>query len=263
MVQRDVEAHLLGCSLDPGVSNNGRRLEIFVHTSVEVQVCQSSIVDLQVDGPPWTTGVQDRTPVPPELVLSLANTEPRVVTVPTSPLVVRVLLHLLPAPQIRTLKGNDQLVLAGLDRAGHIHSLRGEHVVRHQHCLPIEHHGSKGIQSIKRQHGLASLVDLATGESRAVDPGLLPDPLHVELILAHVGVWDELVVQEIQMDVGGELGHGEELGRGIVGLLEVPVLVDGDDLAWCHLAVRPPKYGLLLRLLLLVVVVVALLVMRC
>jgi len=40
------------------------------------------------------------------------------------------------------------------------------------------------------------------------------------------------VVEEVEVDVGGELADGEVGGRGLVGLLEFPVGVEGDGDVW-------------------------------
>jgi hypothetical protein len=162
------------------------------------------------------------------VVLRLPDSKSGDVAVPAPPLVVRVLLNELPSLQIGTVKRNDQLILAVLFQSVcHLHSLGDEHVVRFENCLAVENNSSERVEAIKGQDRLCAIVHLRAGKRCLVDPDTLADPLDVKLILADEGVGDEFVVEQIQVDVGGELGDGEVRVVLFVGLFELPILVNG------------------------------------
>lgn len=164
------------------------------------------------------------------MILSFADRQPRVVAVPAAPFVVGILLHELPSAEVGAVKGDFKLILTTvlLQHGCNVDALGGEHVVRLENGLAVQHDGGKGIQTVKGQHGFGTLRDgVRGGEGGAVQPLGLADPLDVELVLADEGVGDDAVVDEVEVDVCRELADGEQFGVLLVGLLEVPVLVDG------------------------------------
>lgn len=165
------------------------------------------------------------------VILCFPHRQPRVVAVPAPPSVLGVLIHKLPPAKVRRVKLNDELViLAAVHQVlRDIDPLRDEHVVRLQDGLAVQLDRGKGVEPVKRQHRLGPVELLGRGKGGPVDPDRLTDPLHLELILARERIGDELVVQEVEVDVGRELRDGEVCVVGLVRLLEVPVLVDGDD----------------------------------
>lgn len=150
-----------------------------------------------------------------------------------------MLFHLLPAPQVGAVKGDDQFVVSLSQCGRHVDPFWSEHVVRLQDGGAIEHDGGEGIQAVKGQDcfAWARLVDshVGQGEGGAVHPAFLANPLHLQLILANIGVGDEAMVHEVQVHVGRELGYGQKVDMLAVGLLELPILVNGYHLSWCHL----------------------------
>lgn len=52
--------------------------------------------------------------------------------------------------------------------------------------------------------------------------------LYIEFVFVNEGVGDDFVVDEVEVDVGWELGNGEEFGVFFVELFEFLVFVDGD-----------------------------------
>lgn len=151
---------------------------------------------------------------------------------------LRVLLNKLTSPQIRTIKRDLKLVRSAitLELPRDIHSFGDKHIVRLEDNVTVKPDGSKGIQPLKGQHGLGPLRDMRGGKDGAVGPRALADPLHVELILADERVGNDLVVDKVEVDVGGELGDGEVGGLRVVHLLEVPALVERRHGATGHLA---------------------------
>ena len=172
------------------------------------------------------------------MILRLSHGQSRVIAVPAPPLVIRVLLNQLPPPQVRTIKVNDKLVIL-LQKRGNINTLRNEHVIRLQDSGAVELDSRKCVQAVKGQDSLlASILNRNAGslefEGGLVSPLGLADPLDVELVLADERVGDQTMVEEVEVDIGRELGDGEELAVFLVGLSELPVLVDGDHRAGRH-----------------------------
>jgi hypothetical protein len=58
--------------------------------------------------------------------------------------------------------------------------------------------------------------------------------LHIQFILADKGIGNELVMQEIEMDVGRKLRDWPEVWLLDVCSAKLPVCIDGDDLARRH-----------------------------
>lgn len=174
------------------------------------------------------------------VVLRFPHRQPRDVAVPAAPLVLWVLLHELASPEIGAIEGNLELVrlAVGLQLPRDIDPLGDEHVVRLKNDVAIEAHGGEGVETLKGQDGLRRGRAMGGAEGSAVGPGALADPLDVELVLADEGVGDDLVVDEVEVNVGGELGDGEVGGLRVVDLLELPALVKRRHRATRHLELR-------------------------
>ena len=141
------------------------------------------------------------------MVLRLTNGQPRVVSVPAAPFVVRVFLNQLPASEIGTVEGDDKFVLGFLPQdRGHVHPLGDEHVFCLEDSFAIEDDRGEGIEAVKGQDGFGSIGNSWGGKLGFIDPYFLADPLNVELVLADVRVWDDLVMEEVEVNVGRELG---------------------------------------------------------
>ncbi|KAK1856728.1 hypothetical protein CCHR01_00698 [Colletotrichum chrysophilum] len=240
VVEGDVEADLGRLALCRGVGDHFGGLEGRVDGCLEIEVGEAGGVYFEIDGPPGAACQERRAPVPALVILSFANRQPRVVAVPAAPFVVGILLHQLPSAEVGAVKGDFKLILTTvlLQHGRDVDALRGEHVVRLEDGLAVQHDGGKGIQTVKGQHSLGTLRDgVRGGEGGPVQPLGLADPLDVELVLADEGVGDDAVVDEVEVDVCGELADGEQFGVLLVGLLEVPVLVDGRHApGGCHCA---------------------------
>ena len=111
-----------------------------------------------------------------------------------------------------------------------------KHVVRRMNVAAVEGHFGNGIEALERKHRLVTFALLGGLEGRLVHPGGLANPLYLELILANVGIWDQTMVHQVEMDHGRELGDGAVAGLILAILPELPVLVDGDDRPRAHLA---------------------------
>lgn len=148
---------------------------------------------------------------------------------------LRIFIDSLPALQVGAVKGNDQFVIATLGEvAGDINTLRDKHAIGFEYHLAVQSDDGKRIEAFKSQYSFGTRTDFWTGKSCLVSPLRLADPLNVVFVLADEGIRNQVVVHEIQVNIGRELGHGAVLIAGLVRLLELPVLVNWDDGAGTH-----------------------------
>lgn len=142
-------------------------------------------------------------------------------------MVLRVLfLHLLPLKE-RALEHNPEHILTSLQQRRDIRAVLDEHVVGAEDLGPIEDDGGIRVEALEHKHLLLAGRGARGGEHIAVGPVCLADPLARELVLVEERVRDHVVVQQVEVHIGGELGDGEELAR--VDTLELPIGAEGGD----------------------------------
>lgn len=137
-----------------------------------------------------------------------------------------LLLHLL-ALEKRTLKHNLQHIISTLEQLGDIGAVLDEHVIGAQDLSPIEGDGRIRVQALEHEHLLLAGRGQGRREHITVDPVLLADPLARKLVLVEERVRDQVVVQQVEVHIGRELGDGEEVA--LVGALEQPAGAEGGD----------------------------------
>ncbi len=169
------------------------------------------------------------------MVLRLSDSQSGVVAVPAPPRMIGVLVNELPASEKGAVKSNDQLVVfAVVQHVRDIYALGDKHVVGFQDRFSIENDSGKSVEAFKGQDCLRTAAHLGTRKGGSIRPDGFTDPLDIVFILADKGILDDVVVHQVEMNIGRELGDWEILGVLGVGLFELPVRVDGNDGAGDH-----------------------------
>lgn len=142
------------------------------------------------------------------MILRLPHTKPAHITVPTSPNMVRPLLHHLSALKPSRHKFNLELILSALSQqVRDIHTMRDEHVVALAHNLAVHADRRKSVQAIQDEIMPQSRCFFGHwgGEFGAVDPGFLAYPLDQGFVLADKWIRNQVMLEQVEKDFGGQL----------------------------------------------------------